>query len=111
MTSTEKNGHILNELEIDYIKNDVTIMAMALDIMFKENLNKMTIGGDALKNYKEINKNFKTYFPILPFEIDQDIRESYKGGFTYLNDIYKEKETGEGVVLDVNSLYPSILMR
>ena len=30
------------------------------------------------------------------------------GGFTYLNPIYKEKEVGEGVVLDVNSLYPSV---
>ena len=35
---------------------------------------------------------FKKYFPILPYEIDKDIRKSYKGGFTYLNPIYKEKD-------------------
>lgn len=102
-------GHILTEHEIDYIRNDVEIMARALKIMFDENLTKITIGSDALNNYKEINKNFKHYFPILPYEIDQDIRKSYKGGFTYLNDIYKEKETGAGIVLDFNSLYPSIM--
>ena len=102
-------GHILTEHEIDYIRNDVEIMARALKIMFDENLTKMTIGSDALNNYKEINKNFKHYFPILPYEIDQDIRKSYKGGFTYLNDVYKEKETGAGIVLDFNSLYPSIM--
>lgn len=73
-------GHKLTESEIAYIKNDVTIMAKALNIMFNENLNKMTIGSDALKNYKELNKNFKKYFPILPIEIDQDIRRSYKRG-------------------------------
>lgn len=103
-------GHILTNEEIDYIRNDVEIMARALKIMFDEKLTKMTIGSDALSNYKEINKNFNKYFPILPYEIDKDIRKSYKGGFTYLNDCYKEKETGAGIVLDVNSLYPSVMM-
>lgn len=103
-------GHILTEQEIDYIRNDVEIMARALEIMFDEKLTKMTIGSDALSNYKEINKNFNKYFPLIPYEIDKDIRKSYKGGFTYLNDCYKEKETGSGLVLDVNSLYPSVMM-
>lgn len=102
-------GHILTEHEIDYIRNDVEIMARALEIMFNQNLTKMTIGSDALDNYKKMNKNFKKYFPILPYEIDKDIRRSYKGGFTYLNDVYKEKETTDGIVLDVNSLYPSVM--
>lgn len=30
-------------------------------------------------------------------------------GFTYLNPIYKEKDVGSGCVLDVNSLYPSVM--
>ena len=102
-------GHILTSEEIDYIRNDVEIMARALDFMFNENLTKMTIGSDALHNYKEMNTNFSKYFPILPYEIDLDIRRSYKGGFTYLNEVYKEKETGNGIVLDVNSLYPSVM--
>lgn len=102
-------GHVLTPHEIDYIRNDVEIMARALEFMFNENLLKMTIGSDALTSYKNMNKNFSKYFPILDFEIDQDIRKSYKGGFTYLNDIYKEKTTGSGLVLDVNSLYPSVM--
>ena len=96
--------------EIDYIRNDVEIMARAMKFMFNEGLNKMTIGSDALHYYKKINKNFSMYFPQLPYEIDMDVRKSYKGGFTYLNDIYKEKETGKGLVLDVNSLYPSVMV-
>lgn len=67
-------GHELTKHEIDYIRNDVVIMAMALDGIFKQKLTKMTIGSDALSHYKKINKNFKTYYPILPFEIDKDIR-------------------------------------
>lgn len=104
-----EKGHILTSDEIDYIRNDVEIMARALKIMFDENLTKMTIGSDALSNYKNMNKNFNKYFPLLPYEIDKDIRKSYKGGFTYLNDVYKEKETENGLVLDVNSLYPSVM--
>jgi hypothetical protein len=102
-------GHELTTDEVNYIRNDVEIMARALKYMFDEGLNKMTIGSDALSDYKSRCKYFKKYYPILPYEIDHDIRESYKGGFTYLNDCYKGKETGEGVVLDVNSLYPSCM--
>ena len=105
-----EKGHILTDEEISYIKNDVEIMARALEIMFSENLTKMTIGSDALHSYKQINKNFNKYFPILPYDIDKDIRKSYKGGFTYLNECYKEKTTKSGIVLDVNSLYPSVMM-
>ena len=97
-------GHVLTNEEIDYIRNDVEIMSMALDIMFKRKLTKMTIGSDALSYYKSNLKYFHNYYPELPFEIDQDIRKSYKGGFTYLNPLYKEKEVMNGVVLDVNSL-------
>ena len=103
-------GHILTEEETNYIKNDVKIMALAMKYMFDEGLNKMTIGADALNFYKKINKNFNMYFPLLPYDIDMDVRRSYKGGFTYLNEIYKEKETGKGLVLDVNSLYPSVMV-
>lgn len=102
-------GHILTPEEVDYIRNDVEIMARALKFLFDEGLNKMTIGACALDFYKKKNKYFNKYFPLLPYEIDQDIRRSYKGGFTYLNDCYKGCEVGEGLVLDVNSLYPSVL--
>lgn len=102
-------GHILTKEEVEYIRNDVEIMARALKFMFDLGLNKMTIGADALAYYKKNCKYFLKYFPQLPYEIDGEIRRSYKGGFTYLNDKYKGKEVGKGLVLDVNSLYPSVL--
>ena len=104
-----EKGHILTEHEIDYIRNDVEIMARALDIMFKKDLTKMTIGSNALSMYRKMNKNFFHYFPELDTLVDSEIRKSYKGGFTYLNPIYKDKEVENGLVLDVNSLYPSVL--
>ena len=109
-TAKREIGHVLTEHEKDYITNDVEIMARALEIMFTAGLTKMTIGSDALHNYKQINTNFKKYFPVLPFDIDKDIRKSYRGGFTYLNPLYKGKESTKGYVLDVNSLYPSVMV-
>ncbi len=100
-------GHILTDIEIDYIRNDVEIMARALDIMFKNELKKMTIGSDALDYFKKTLSNFNKYFPILNIDIDSEIRKSYKGGWVYLNPIHKEKIIHKGIVIDKNSMYPS----
>lgn len=103
-------GWRLTNQEKEYIKHDVLIVAKALKQMFSQNLNKMTIGSNALNNYKEIltKRKFSHFFPNLDKILDSDLRKSYRGGFTYLNPIYKEKDVGKGVVLDVNSLYPSV---
>lgn len=108
-TTKREEGHELTQHEIDYIRNDVEIMARALDIFFKDAKPKMTIASTAMASYKLTNPNFRNDFPELPLEVDADIRASYKGGFTYLNPLYKNKIGGSGVTLDFNSLYPSIL--
>lgn len=99
-------GHNLTNKEIDYLKRDVTIMAQALNILFKEKLNSMTMASNSIKYYKK-TINFKRYFPILGFEIDEKLRRSYKGGWTYLNPLYSEKRVKKGIVIDKNSMYPS----
>lgn len=45
----------------------------------------------------------------LTFVADQDIRKSYKGGWTYLKDGYSGKIVGKGMVLDVNGLYYAVM--
>lgn len=104
-----ERGHELTEEEISYIKSDVTIAALAIQNLFEQNLKKMTTGANALYDYKKTvtNKKFNKLFPIPKY--DAEIRQSYKGGFTYLNPNYKQKDVGEGIVLDVNSLYPSVM--
>lgn len=110
-TAFREIGHDLTTEEVDYIRNDVEIMSRALKIMFDEDLTKMTIGSDALHSYKHMVTNFNQYFPELNPEIDKEVRESYKGGFTYVNPLYKETQVGNGIVFDVNSLYPSRMVQ
>jgi hypothetical protein len=104
-------GYKLTREEIEYLKNDVTIMSMALDPLFKEGHTKMTIGSNALADYKKIvtSKTFSRLFPSPSLEMDAQIRQSYKGGFVYVNPMFQNKTMGDGIVLDVNSLYPSVM--
>lgn len=102
-------GHKLTGEEIAYLRNDVEIMARALRVLFDQNLTKMTQGSNALHDFKEMlgKRDFNDYFP--PPDYDHDVRQSYKGGFTYLQPEYKSLDLGEGLVFDVNSLYPSVM--
>lgn len=102
-------GHELTQEEKDYITNDIVIVAQALALLFEQGLKKMTTGSNALHDFKEIlgKKEFERLFPVPKY--DADIRKSYKGGFTYLSPRYKNKDVGKGIVLDVNSLYPSVM--
>ena len=56
-------------------------MAKALKILFDEKLTRMTRASNALADYKEIlsKQKFMHYFPLLDYEIDKDLRKSYKG--------------------------------
>lgn len=102
-------GHKITEDEKIYLNHDVKIMALALKVLFDQGLKKMTQGSNALFDYKRTvtEKNFERWFPIPDY--DYDVRQAYKGGFTYLNPRYKSVDIGEGLVFDVNSLYPSVM--
>ena len=97
--------------EIDYLHNDCEIVASALLQMFQMKLTKNTIGSCSLTNYKEYigEKKFRDFFPLLEVENDLKIRRAYKGGWTFLNPDYALQDVGEGVVYDINSLYPWVM--
>lgn len=101
-------GHELTQHEKDYISGDVIILAKALAFMREHQQHKMTTGSNAINDYKtRIGKNVYTkWFPEVDAFTDKDIRQSYKGGFTYLNPKYKNADIGGGNVYDVNSMYP-----
>lgn len=107
--AAREEGHELTAHEIEYIKADITIVAKAIKELFDTDTTRLTIGSNALARYTEMiggKKRFRKIFPLLDTLLDHDLRQAYKGGFTYLSPLYKEKEVQEGFVLDVNSLYP-----
>lgn len=114
-------GCAITEGEMKYIKNDVLVMSEALDIFLKEGHKKSTIGSCCLEEYKATQDIFDLEMikPLTEYELDETkfgastydayIRKSYRGGWCYGKPDELGKLQGNGFVLDVNSLYPSVM--
>ena len=105
-------GHNLTADEIDYIRRDVQIVAQALEFNLAQGLDKMTIGANALGWFKRQMgaKRFKKLFPVLTPEMDTYLRDAYRGGFTYVDPMWRGRDVFVGISVDYNSMYPSMLV-
>ena len=115
-------GCNINDEEKKYISNDVLVVKEALEQLFNDGHDKLTIGSCCMEEYKKSTGayDYKELFPPLDEFIldkniygssnaDEYIRHSYRGGWCYL---VKGKENiirHNGVTADVNSLYPSMM--
>lgn len=121
------NCNISKEEEA-YIKNDVYVLSEALEFMFNQGHNKMTIGSCCMSEYKDLFKvselgiinEWNEIFPSMTeIELDKNvfgvnnadayIRKSYRGGWCYLVKGKENKIFHNGLTADVNSLYPSMM--
>jgi len=98
--------------EEDYLRRDVVIIAQAMKTLYDEGMKRLTTGSDSLAEYKSIVgvEWFKRMFPTFSEALDAEIRRAYRGGFTWRNPKFKGYHKRCGIVLDVNSLYPSVMM-
>ena len=115
-------GCSITDEEKHYIANDVLVVKEALEIMFNEGHNKLTIGSCCLEEYKRIigKEQYQSWFPNM-YDIELDtsvhrypnagewIRKSYKGGWCYLVKGKQNRRFYDGSTADVNSLYPSMM--
>ena len=104
-------GYEPDENELEYLENDLKIIARALIEQFSQGMKRLTVGADSLAEFKELfgGKRFSRIFPVLPLPMDTEIRMAYRGGFTYADPRFSKKITGPGRTYDVNSLYPHIM--
>ncbi len=127
--------HKMTDEEKEYIKNDVVIVAKALEeVWFSKGFDKMTVGSNALrfcKNqlgtriYNQIKNSltpeqikkmkpsdyYELIFPKLSDKQHKYIKEAYKGGFCFImgNKDNQEYINVDGSVFDYNSMYPSMM--
>lgn len=114
-------GCEITDEEQKYIANDVLVVKEALEIMYQQNHNKLTIGACCLSEYKgTCFGEWDTMFPSLTgFKLDEQqftydnadsyIRKSYRGGWCYIVPQKANKLKYCGTTADVNSLYPSMM--
>lgn len=108
--------------ELEYIKNDVLVVKEALEIMFEEGHKKLTIGSCCLAEFKKtiMRVDYENWFPDLyQIELDESlygsltigdyIHRSYHGGWCYVVLGKECTRKHNGITLDVNSLYPSVM--
>lgn len=116
-------GCEITDEEMEYIANDVLVVKEALEIMYNEGHNKLTIGSCCLSEFKSLmysKDDYKLFFPdVYKIDLNPDehkydnvgewIRRSYKGGWCYLVKGKECKQYTNGTTADVNSLYPSMM--
>lgn len=112
-------GCTITDEEKEYIANDVLVVKEALEVMFTEGHTKLTIGSCCMTEFKQIvGVEFNNLCPDLttvecPIEgfknADEYIRHTYRGGWCYLVKGKEERIMHNGITVDVNSLYPSMM--
>lgn len=105
-------GYLMTDEERDYISTDVEIAARAMSVMLSNGMSRMTAGSNALGDYKALaggHRRFRYIFPVIEDDADDFIRKAYKGGFTWANPRFAGKPVGKGIVVDANSMYPSVM--
>lgn len=108
--------------EKKYIANDVLVIKEAIELMFSEGHEKLTIGSCCLEEYRRTLSHtaYEEYYPNLySYRIDKDIfgsdtigsyiRKAYRGGWCYVVRNKQRQVFKNGVTADVNSLYPSMM--
>lgn len=113
----------ISEQEQEYIKNDVLVVKEALEFMFSEGHTKMTIGSCCLAEFKSgyDSIDYNTFFPDLYKDaldekeygsksVGEYVLKSYVGGWCYVVPGKAGKMQKNGLTLDVNSLYPSVML-
>ena len=107
---------IRKKAEIPQDIPDYMIIPTYLKRFYEQGHANITIGSCAFKEFLELefkgNRNkFKNLFPNVSLETNRYFQESYKGGFCYVAPQIKNKELyRNGVTIDVNSLYPSVML-
>ena len=108
--------------ELEYFHNDLYVLKEALEIMFDQGHQRLTIGACCLNEFKTIitPDYYKQLFPNL-YHVEIDpirheynnagdyIRKAYRGGWSYLVKGKENKIFNNGITADVNSLYPSVM--
>lgn len=114
-------GCDITDEEKAYIANDVLVLREALEFMFSEGHDKLTIGACCLSEF--VNgfgkEDYDSIFPdIYKIPIDESygspnageyVRKSYRGGWCYVVKAKCNEIKTNGTTADVNSLYSSMM--
>ena len=103
------DNFVINEETLEYVFNDVKIVALALREIKENGMTAMTTASSAYNNYTTMMPFFGSYFPDLDEEFLVNYRNAYRGGRSQVNPLFANMILNNVKRYDVNSMYPYIM--
>lgn len=101
--------YVIDEQTLDYVFNDVSIVAMALKEIKENGMRDMTTASCAYNNFKNSFIMMYSFFPMLDKDFLMCYRNAYRGGRSQVNPKFANKILNNVKRFDVNSMYPYIM--
>lgn len=102
-------GEEISDHDVEYVCNDVRIIAEVIKKLYERGYTSLTIASDAQTIYRKMYPFYFADTPTLSKEEDDYTRKSYKGGWCYLNPKHRNVTIGPGMICDINSCFPSVM--
>lgn len=99
-------NYTIDSKTLEYVNNDVIIVAKALKYFKDNNFNKMTIGSNAFNLCSQEMTYFDYLFPIIDNDLLDKFRKAYRGGRSQVNPLHQGKILNKVKRYDINSMYP-----
>lgn len=103
------NCYTITDEVLDYVFNDVSIVALALNDIKKNGMQHMTTASCAYHNFLETCIFANSFLPMLDEEFLIEWRSAYRGGRSQVNPKYKNVILHNVKRYDINSMYPYIM--
>lgn len=107
--SIDYDDYTINDETLEYVFNDVKIVALALNEIKQNGMLSMTTASCAYNCYKELNPFFNNFFPDLDDDFLTNYRDAYRGGRSQVNPRYANIKLNNVKRYDVNSMYPYVM--
>ena len=105
------DDYTISDETLDYIHNDVGIVALALSQIKDEGMTRMTTASCAYTQYTDMRHTdyLELCFPALDIDFLTIWRKAYRGGRSQVSPLYQGKILSGVSRFDINSMYPYIM--
>lgn len=103
--------YTIDEDRLEYVFGDVKIVAMALNHIISQGIDRLTIASSAYHNFKGYydSRDYHSMFPQLDDDFLDAYRKAYRGGRSQVNPKFQDKILQGVKRYDINSMYPYIM--
>ena len=103
------NDYTIDDEKLEYVFNDVKIVALALREVKENGLVNMTTASCAYNNFSKDFPFMSSFFPVLDEQFLIEYRQAYRGGRSQVNPLYENALCHNVRRFDVNSMYPYVM--